>query len=519
MTPRRVQVRLAAAGIGSALVLGMATHTTAAAPDSLRSSGAPLIYQKSRSFRVPFHFDPAERDRRREIQLWVSEDSGRTWTHKGTTTPDKPALSFRAEHDGEYWLAVRTLDAQGKLNPSDSERVVPSMKVVVDTAPPTVQLQPQVRSASLASVRWEVRDASQEVGALTLEYQVAGTEEWRPVPESRSGLDGIATWDTGFSRPLKVRASVVDRAGNKAQTVIDVPGNRPDLAALAATDARAPSAPPPDSPLPPRDGATEPAKAEVDSSERLPELPPPETEPEVETRPVGASVASDPVGPPPKETAPQAPPPANPPSGEASLPPSMVARPAEAPLADSLAKPPGSAAPESPRPRPDPGAVPGPPSGETGPAADPGKPASPPVNQPGSDPNVGTTSLTTLTTDPGSPAKAVSTEIPRLKVPGPRFTLDYAVDDAGTGGPAIVELWVTRDGGRTWKKQGKDADRVSPIDVELSKEGTYGLSLIARDAKGLGDRPPESGDWPQMWVEVAAQPPRAGGLLQRAFRR
>src|SRR5262245_54910132 len=128
MKPRRVRVRLAIVGLGTALAWGSEPHTAAvaAAPASHRSAGAPLIYQKSRSFRVPFHFDPTERARRREIQLWISEDSGRTWDHKGTTTPDKPALTFRAEHDGEYWLAVRTLDAAGHLHPSDSERVEPS---------------------------------------------------------------------------------------------------------------------------------------------------------------------------------------------------------------------------------------------------------------------------------------------------------------------------------------------------------------------------------------------------------
>ncbi len=169
MKPRWVRLRLAIVGLGSVLAWGIETHATAGAPASQRSSGAPLIYQKSRSFRVPFHFDPAEGSRKREIQLWVSEDSGRTWEHRGTTTPDKPALPFRAEHDGEYWLAVRTLDEQGHLHPSDSERVEPSIKVVVDTTPPSLVLEPQVRSASLASVRWEIRDDFPDLATTVLE--------------------------------------------------------------------------------------------------------------------------------------------------------------------------------------------------------------------------------------------------------------------------------------------------------------------------------------------------------------
>jgi hypothetical protein len=78
---------------------------------------------------------------------------------------------------------------------------------------------------------------------------------------------------------------------------------------------------------------------------------------------------------------------------------------------------------------------------------------------------------------------------------------------AGPNGPAIVELWVTRDGGRNWYRLGEDADRVSPFDVDLGGEGTYGLCLVARSASGLGDQPPVPGDPPQSWVEVDATQP------------
>ena len=94
-----------------------------------------------------------------------------------------------------------------------------------------------------------------------------------------------------------------------------------------------------------------------------------------------------------------------------------------------------------------------------------------------------------------------------LLVANPRFKLQYAIDDAGPDGPASVELWITQDGGRTWIRRGDDPDRVSPIDVDLGGEGTYGLCLVARSASGLGDQPPAPGDPPQSWVEVDSTPP------------
>jgi hypothetical protein len=134
--------------------------------------------------------------------------------------------------------------------------------------------------------------------------------------------------------------------------------------------------------------------------------------------------------------------------------------------------------------------------------------------------------MAALTNPPetASPPEALPPDqITKLKVPGQRFLLDSAVDRAGPDGrPAAVELWVTADGGKTWSRGGKDPDRVSPILVDLNGEGTFGISLIARDANGLGDKPPAPGDMPKIWIEVESPPQRASrppNLLQRALRR
>ena len=94
-----------------------------------------------------------------------------------------------------------------------------------------------------------------------------------------------------------------------------------------------------------------------------------------------------------------------------------------------------------------------------------------------------------------------------LLVASPKFKLQYAVEDAGPSGPATVELWITHDGGRTWIRRGGDEDRVSPIEVDLGGEGTFGVCLVARSASGLGDQPPAPGDPPQSWVEVDSTAP------------
>ncbi|WP_435016816.1 hypothetical protein TA3x_004395 [Tundrisphaera sp. TA3] len=97
---------------------------------------------------------------------------------------------------------------------------------------------------------------------------------------------------------------------------------------------------------------------------------------------------------------------------------------------------------------------------------------------------------------------------PPLLVASPKFSLQYAVDDAGPSGrPAVVELWITQDGGQTWFRKGEDPDRVSPFPVDLGGEGSFGLKLVARSASFLGDLPPSPGELPQSMVEVDSTPP------------
>lgn len=93
--------------------------------------------------------------------------------------------------------------------------------------------------------------------------------------------------------------------------------------------------------------------------------------------------------------------------------------------------------------------------------------------------------------------------------PGKRFvnskkiSLNYEIKEEGPSGIQAVELWYTRDG-RTWEKHSDDTKHLKPPYVfEVQDEGVYGFSLIVRSGVGLtGERPPRSGDPPQVWVEV-----------------
>ena len=90
-----------------------------------------------------------------------------------------------------------------------------------------------------------------------------------------------------------------------------------------------------------------------------------------------------------------------------------------------------------------------------------------------------------------------------------QVALDYVVTSVGPSGVGKVELYLTADEGRTWKLHPEDLhpEKGKPLTVNLPGEGVYGLRLVATSGFGRRRRPPQSGDLPQMRVEVDTTPP------------
>jgi hypothetical protein len=407
---RAATIRLAWAGLGVALALG--TAVSAAEPSA--TGAVPVIEHNSRSFRIPFNFDPEQKSEIKEIVLFVSEDQGRTWNPVERSDPDARAIAFKATQDGEFWFAVQTVSKEGRLYPPSTAAIEPKMKVVVDTSPPKLTLESNGRRGGLASVRWEVRDDRLDRNSFVLEFQTEGERDWRQVPVRRPvALIGEKSWDAGTADAIRVRAVVADRAKNTKEVVLLMP-----------------------------DGSPENPKIDRGNSAELAEPPP-----------LGSFASNEVNGLPQFPSTPAA-----------------VSPPARRPV------------------RP------------------PQAPAAPTRPAPASNADYNPFEAPTRPSTAGRAARADDPMKPQL-IASPKFNLKYEVEDAGPDGPAIVELWITLDGGRTWSPRGEDPDRKSPFPVDLGGDGTYGLTLVARSSSNLGDEPPAPGDRPQYLVEVDSTSP------------
>jgi hypothetical protein len=106
------------------------------------------------------------------------------------------------------------------------------------------------------------------------------------------------------------------------------------------------------------------------------------------------------------------------------------------------------------------------------------------------------------------PPPAPSTTATQRKILGTTHAvLDYRLDQVGPSGVAKVEVWLTADQGNTWQKLCEDADRRSPVEIDLPGEGVFGVRIAVTNGNGFGGTPPAKGDTAHSWVEVDTTSP------------
>jgi hypothetical protein len=413
-----------------------------------------------------------------EVQLQVSVDLGVSWQIYAKAKPDQGSFVFRAPHDGEYWFSLRTLDKQGKSRPDGP--LQPELRVVVDTVPPRLDLAAVRGAGGEVIARWQIVDPNLKAESLKIEVQSGPDEPWQGVAidtrvnRSRYTLVGQTTcWPKPGKGPITVRAQVSDRAGNLAssQTVAkaegaapadhDKPSNPevggPRLGSPRLGDAKGPPA---------RIPSLAALSAQANSSDRG-----------AASRQWPAdNAASDPLGHRERQSAVSDP------------------RDRHSREADWRASPPAQ------------GTLPDAYDRHTTPAINASNQSSSVAGgrtTSGDSDNRGAGGARTLDLKllpPGEHPRMVNTR---------SFALEYEVDSVGTSGIAKVELWGTRDGGRTWSSFGVDSDNRSPVAVNVDGEGIYGFRIVVQSGSGLGGLPPRDGELPEIWVGVDLTKPLA----------
>jgi len=442
---------------------------------SAGDAGSNPVFTNKVRFRIPFRSDPAEMQRleAREVQLYVSTDQGTRWRMVDKVEPRADHFDYLAPADGEYWFAVRTLDAFNRLHPQGNN-IEPGLKVIVDATPPVLELLLTELEPGKVELHWTAADDHLDATKLRLEYKQPDTPEWQQVGVVPQG-SGQTTWTVPAGGHVSVRGSISDSAGNtaNAERELNVHAAVHGPQDKSGADFRSPVAV-----APKQSGTAQTANGtphDIFSSA-------------APTEPIGksdqdffsdASESGPRIQPKSKDElvsdtrAPQSP--IAPPQTQApSLPPQS------SPTSQTL---PGQQSPPS---------APAPPATEEG-AHEDFVPAASPAAQP---------------KEAGQPKEDASS--PRTIIVNNRdFKIGYRVDDVGPSGVGKVELFITQDGGQKWYHYGTDPDNKSPYPVTVPDDGVYGFELRVKNGAGIGDDPPRPGDKPSIVVTVDKTPPVA----------
>jgi len=543
-TARRASI-LAACMAALALFAASSFAQFASAPVAPTAALPEPVYWKQDLFLIPYQFaSAAEPAAAQAVWLFVSKDRGISWQKISEAAPQVKAFNYRADGEGEYWFAIRTLDRQGRTWPVGPYQ--PELRVIVDTTIPRFEaLRAQVSPNGNIDIAWLCSDLNLDPNSLVIEAQVDAAGNWQQIPLAdqttvSAGLgtsalgpahNGQIQWQTPAGvRPIAIRATVADRARNSAtyRSEISLVAANGIMNTVSAAQVSAPAAGTNTMFAPPAVNTVPPATAGWNSVGHQPQ---PYATPQAVAPPAsqvwqatptnqspfrlsGASAATtnDGVtayGSPPVTTG------FSPSPAPVSQPQPQTPAPATAPQADR-----GAASPVVPHVEAHNASTQVVAGGvEQAPLTGPRFASLDPFRQPSPSsvrrlPAPAAASLAPSITPrpqstlPVGPADGSSPVPPgTMRVGSRTFALEYDLDDTGRWGVSKVELWGTRDGGRSWHSFACDDDHRSPLVVTVDNEGLYGFRIAVESAGSAGSPPPNPGDLPELWVSVDLQRP------------
>jgi hypothetical protein len=445
--------------LASALALpawsAQAQSPTAAAP-----AMPEKIYTKSNTFDLPILMKKDTQQTLRKVCLWVKAP-GANWCQVDETAPTSSKFSFRATQDGEYWFNLVTVDSQGRSTPADVTTAPPGLRVVVDTKAPVIEVQPTPAATDGdCTLRCAVIDANPNHTSLRVVARLSTGDVTLDGVVGQAGVFRVRPELQGSS----IRITASDMAGNTAVREL----NLKELLPVATSTPSTPVAP-----------MTPPATT-------TPAAPP-------ASLPSGVPGAASNLAAP-KSTAQEPSAPVAPPT---LTPVQAIEKATPTPVAPALPVAAPPAAPTQVAP-----SIPVAPSTPVAPVST----ATTPVSTP-------TTAVTTTTT---ARMPSLATEVPHIAGKGStnrqilnttHAAIDYRIDHQGPSGIGKVEIYLTHDEGKNWRRVAEDIDRTTPAEIDLPGEGLFGVRLAITNGAGFGGTPPAHGDAPQYWVEVDLTPP------------
>ena len=181
----------------------------------------------STSFSIPFTVD-AVGIQPASVRLFVSRGPGETWElfDQKKPTAKLKQFQYKADGDGEYWFATRTMDASGQAHPAGA--ISPQLKVYVDTTKPVIDLDVNADDQGRVHAALSVKDAT-PLKIVQLRYASDTVKTWQNLESAQLAAGGEIQFAPDEDwKLLSLQLVVSDTPGN--QTVINQMIRRPRVA-------------------------------------------------------------------------------------------------------------------------------------------------------------------------------------------------------------------------------------------------------------------------------------------------
>jgi hypothetical protein len=380
------------------------------------------------SIKLPIALQPDKVKNIRQLELHVSNDGGQVWQRVAAAPPTQKYFEFKAPADGRYWFHIVSEDLKGQKDPANLVKEKPALKVLFDTKKPVVTITTAKWEGEFVTVTWKIDEQFPREDATRVYVQPVGIKDhWQAVTVPANSPDGVK-FRPGIAGPIVVRVEATDLVGHKGEATTEVREQK-HLVASASLSSPALATP--------AGGVIPPIDANIAVGGPVAPLPPPGnvTPASVPSVVVPPSIVP-PSLPPPSMIPPSVPPPSVPPPG--------VAAPKPPALPTAPVVPPSKVEP-----------VP--------PYVPPTVPTSPHTPIPTFDPR--TTLAPSGATAPSGP---VIEESRAEVINALRFDLNYQVEQRGPSGISRVDLWVTRDDGKSWVWWSQHDGREAAVKVNLN---------------------------------------------------
>jgi len=513
----------------------------------------PTFFAKNSKFAVPYQVN-SNGNQIVEVQLFYSADGGRSWAMYSKRTPDRGQFVFDAGKEGEFWFGLKTIDRNQRVFPPGE--VKPEIRIIVDYKKPQLNIDVQPDAAGRVVVSLKASDTNMDPSTLRILYHdsLDQSQPWKdsgvrfgrntnsanfsPHTVHSSGTrvyqDQIAWWPKTQSTNIRVKVVIADRAGNTNEAVRQVVVDRRTVANRQNLRPQ-----PTESQLPQNTFPTDVNRADPnDKYATGTRVDPYGGNIHVPSSPFqNASSVNNVFSNPPNESKFDRPKDSNSnPSGGQSWA-SSVQRSEQFQSVGStngqFDHRPQIAVPETnpatnhrnvetefPNDNSDLVVSVGSTHPQLKNLGDSKAPAnnSTESNQYSVGQDLNNRGLNSSNTSSGNagqkvPARPVNArkiserKLARLmEIARPtntkKFLLTYDVDAISPDQIEEVGLWMTIDGGNSWRKWAIDTDQVSPFAVEVDAEGIFGFRIVVSSKDGINSRIPKPGDTADMWVRV-----------------